>query len=809
MGRESRDIGIPGRDDAAVMSKRSLEDEDQASPRGGGGQRLPAWWATRPHPPVRLWIVVMAVLAPIVWTSLVLNQAVGDGTVTYPRDPPTWSARGVILAEVVEPKDRLQPLKPGYCVQAVNDIQLEDWTAHRTSGSAPTEGAETTYSGLRPPTDDDDPSCAQGTAFTVSVVLGGYPAAEMIREHLIAAVLPFFMLAIGIFVYLHRPRDPAARALFLLGALLPYGATAWPFGPQVIDVVHGRFWPYLVGDVVYAVTWGALLHFTLVFPEPSRFVVRHRWLRFAVFVLPIALYPIYVAANLPGASGVLERMATVLTPSIAAAWVGPPLVAAILVVNYRATSDPLTKERMRWVLYTFSAAAVAYLGLGQIPVLLGGGPLVPWDLLLLALVPGPIAIAATILRYGLFDIQVVIKRSLVYGGLTVVAVGIYFVVFRLIAIPFGEDGAPLIATAIAAIAVQPLRSWLERAVSRLLYGTRDDPAELIGRLSRRIETSSSMESVPGAVVETLVQALRLAYARIELDLPDGTVEITEHGTSVGSEVTVPLIHRGEDVGRLVLDVGRLREPFGAADRRLLDALARQVGVTAHNVILTRQLQRSLERVVTAREEERRRLRRDLHDGLGPTLAAESMQIEVARQLVLRDPDRATEMLGQLLATQQSVIADLRRLVEGLRPPVLDQLGLVHALRQHAEQFGFASQGVSTCAVTIETTSDIEPLPAAVEVAAYHICLEALANAVRHSGASTCSVRLWRDDGALIVQIEDDGSGIRAERRPGVGLASMRERASEVGGAFTVAPASNGGTLISAALPIAGAAEPTG
>jgi signal transduction histidine kinase len=206
---------------------------------------------------------------------------------------------------------------------------------------------------------------------------------------------------------------------------------------------------------------------------------------------------------------------------------------------------------------------------------------------------------------------------------------------------------------------------------------------VLRRLGQRLEATASADSVLSGLAETLAQTLRLSYVSVELTGLDP--QTASHGQPSGEPMTIPLIHRGEEVGRLVLDPGPLREPFGADDRRLLDGLARQVGVTAHNLLLTARLQRSLERVVTAREEERRRLRRDIHDGLGPLLASSAMRLELAHALVGSDPTAAQGVLTDLAETQQLALADLRRLVEGLRPPVLDQLGLVGAVQQRADR----------------------------------------------------------------------------------------------------------------------------
>ena len=252
-----------------------------------------------------------------------------------------------------------------------------------------------------------------------------------------------------------------------------------------------------------------------------------------------------------------------------------------------------------------------------------------------------------------------------------------------------------------------------------------------------------------------------------------------------------MVYQREEIGRLVLSPRAPGEAFSDADRSLLEDLARQAEVAVHAVRLATDLQHSRERLVATREEERRRLRRDLHDGLGAQLAGLNIQAGALRRLIPCDPDAADELVVELRGELRSAIADIRRLVYDLRPPALDDLGLVEALRRLAERYGSKNEPLR---VVVEAPLDLPHLPAAVEVAVYRITHEALTNVARHARAHSCIVQLAVDE-EVALEIVDDGVGIPAGRKAGVGLSSMRERASELGGSCVVQSTQEGGTKV--------------
>jgi signal transduction histidine kinase len=418
----------------------------------------------------------------------------------------------------------------------------------------------------------------------------------------------------------------------------------------------------------------------------------------------------------------------------------------------------------------------------------------------LALLSTPLFTYIAILKYRLYDIDVVINRTLVYSALSACVVGIYVLAVGGLGALFqarGNLGVSLLATGLVAILFHPLRSRLQRGVNRLMYGERDDPYAVISRLGRRVEAALAPEAVLPTIAETIAQALKLPYAAILLKEGKGFRSAAAYGSPTGEPEALPLVYQREEIGRLVLSPRAPGEGFSDADRGLLEDLARQAEVAVHAVRLTADLQRSRERLVATREEERRRLRRDLHDGLGAQLAGLNVQTGTLRRLIPSDPDAADELVVELRHELRGAIADIRRLVYDLRPPALDDLGLVESLRQLTQRYGSKDEPLR---VLVEAPEDLPNLPAAVEVAVYRITQEALTNVARHARARACVVRLAVNDD-VTLEIVDDGVGIPAERSAGVGLSSMRERASELGGSCIVKSVPKGGTQVLVHLPL--------
>jgi signal transduction histidine kinase len=358
-----------------------------------------------------------------------------------------------------------------------------------------------------------------------------------------------------------------------------------------------------------------------------------------------------------------------------------------------------------------------------------------------------------------------------------------------------------LAAALAALALIPLRMRLQRGVTRLVYGRWHEPYEVLAGLGQDLEAAADIGRLLDAAVAELTTGLNLRDVSVR-DLGGTAVTGAEAlaGSAPGAGVvdgpgtaSIALMAYGTPVGSLTYRVPE--RPPSAAEERLLHDLARQLGGALHARLLSDDLQRARERLVLAREEERRRLRRDLHDGIGPALAGLTLKAETARALLPPGSDGASRQLRDLSEEIRRTVVDVRHLVEGLRPPALDELGLADAC---AQAVGRLTAG-SGLAATVHASGDLPMLPAAVEVAAYRIVVEAVTNTVRHARARCCRVSIACTRAALAIEVCDDGTGLVAPGLPGHGLAIMRERAEELGGTVTVRDASPGVT-VAARLP---------
>lgn len=747
------------------------------------------------------WLLLVAALAAAALFALVrLGTPSDGGRVAFYGG--AWTSAGIQIEPIDAPAAGLQA---GDVVVQVGGTSMDAWLRASADRSVPRPdpASPIPYLVAR------DPALLRLAELPVTWAIPGF-AGTLVEGWSIALFVASSFL-VAAYVLAKRPAADGATALVLFTVGAAGSTIPWFLGVTTSDVVRGT--PFLLHALItgplYMVAWPAGIHLALTLPGTAPAVRRRPWIVPAVY---LACYAAYGAATLAGAAASPDALTFVGTwPLAQVVVVVPALLTAIGVFawRYARPMDPVVRGRIRLATLGLIASAVVGLVLFQVPTLLTGHPLLPAAAIGLVALPVPIGFAAAILHDRLFDIDTTINRTLVYGGMTLgvlVAYASAVTALTLLAVHDPGYGGSLLATGIAALVALPLRDRLQRGVNRLMYGSRDEPYRAMQRLGARLEWAADPERAYPAIVETVAEALRLPYVGLEVSDELGRSEIVaEHGTPGATVEALPLVHGAEAVGRLVLGVRSGDRGFRADELALLRDLARQAGAAIHAERLRSALVRSRERLVGAREEERRRLRRDLHDGLGPSLAAIGMRAEASAAVVGSDPAAAREQLDHLADEVRVALADVRRLVDGLRPPALDELGLAGAIGTQASRLDRRGEAAGGTAIEVETSpARLPDLPAAIEVAAYRIAVEAMTNAVRHAGATTCRVRVEAGS-ELVVEVIDDGRGLPAGTVPGTGLESMRERAEEVGGDVAIEALAEGGTRVLARLPILGTA----
>jgi signal transduction histidine kinase len=399
----------------------------------------------------------------------------------------------------------------------------------------------------------------------------------------------------------------------------------------------------------------------------------------------------------------------------------------------------------------------------------------------------PIAIAVGVLRYHLLGIEVVVRRTLLYGTLTGLVLVIFVAVTAGLAAVLPHGPAPLVvAASLIAVGLAPVRDRIQQVVDRIIYGERDDPWSALTRLSTPLGGPADANLLP-AIAEALGKALRVQGVEIR-DRHDAPVG---RWGELGSTHEVPLRFGGDELGSLLVGQRRGEESLGDADRRLLDAVAPLVAAVLHAVTLAAELLNAQLRLRDATESERTRLRQDLHDGLGPSLTGVGLGLEAMESAT---GERSADLLARLRAEVANSLDEVRRIIDDLRPGALDEHGLLNALRLRVAQV----RASTALQVDLQTPLLLDVSPE-VESTIFRIADEALTNVLKHSDASTCLVRLRVDD-QVYLDISDDGVGLNGSRHRGVGMQSMQERAERLGGTFAThdrAP----GTEISVELPL--------
>lgn len=622
-----------------------------------------------------------------------------------------------------------------------------------------------------------------------------------------AAVVMAFAV-VGAVVAGARPGNRVGWMMLAAGALWGLGSAGTDIAHHGIVVAPGS----VPGVSVYAIAGAAVrsvgwylatLGVSAYFPDGRLAGPRWRWLSRILVVIVIAS----VIDPLTDKQADLTNLGIWRNP------IAPPrpwdLVSAAAFLGHVplgmvATVGIVAQLRARWrggdalqrqqLTLFFGAAALPII---TVPIVLGVGYNTGTWAFGAAALPLPFAIGFAVLARGLYDLRTAANRTLVWVTLSAVIAGLYALVIAGLGSRVDARGATWlawVAAAVVAVSFAPLRDLLQRAINRLTFGRWDEPYDVLAALGQRLEATADIDRLLADVASELN---RLGLGGVAISDLTGHVLAGQSETG-GDPVEHPLSAFGHLVG--ILRYQPPAAPLRARDRRLLDDLAGHLGAVLHAHQLTLDLQHALERQVLAREEERRRLRRDLHDGLGPALAGHLLRLDlIANKIGTVSP--AAE-IDELRDDLRATVNEVRRVVEGLRPPALDELGLTGALNQILQRLSAASP------VTVDLRlTDLPPLSAATEVAAYRIITEAVTNVVRHAHATTCQVNIEAPDGLLRITVADNGRGLD-EHRPsaGHGLHTMRERAEELRGRLRVTGGQ--GTTVVAELPLPPSPRPT-
>ena len=657
-------------------------------------------------------------------------------------------------------------------------------------------------------------------------------------------LFPFSLVAsmgLGALIAIRRPHHP-------VGWLLLASATAFMVDQGLIQnfviyAIHVRNRSIPGGDLVGSIEsmmWvpgiaPIAIFLPLVFPTGT--LLSRRW-RLVLWIAIVAMISAFVGNGLSPTADTTSYIAGVrpvllpepfsaITGALSVAIIVLPLCAIAgiiaLVVRYRrGTADE--RHQIKWMLAASAFYAFGFAG-SLVPGMLGHNIPILQDVGVLGLVLVPVAAAIAVLKYRLYDIDVVISRTLVYGALAAFITAVYVGIVVGVGTLVGSGGQPnlvlsIVATAIVAVAFQPVREQLQRVANRLVYGKRATPYEVLSQFSERVaETYGAEEALPkmarvlaeGTGAERALVWLRAGtLLRPAAAWPESGGAAQEPVRVLGDNMpdlpgdeAVPVQHQGELLGGLTV-TKRSGESLTPIERKLLDDLAHQAGLVLKNVGLTAELLARLEdlrasrqRLVAAQDEERRRLERNLHDGAQQNLVAMKVKLGLAEMLAAKDPARAKELLAQLKGDTDEALETLRSLARGIYPPLLAEKGLAAALESQARK--------ATLPVDVEADG-VGRFPQDTEAAVYFCVLEALQNVQKYADASRAVVRLSTVREELHFEVNDDGKGFEpATQKMGSGSQNMRDRIDALGGSMEVKSATGAGTSVVGYLPIGAAA----
>ena len=560
--------------------------------------------------------------------------------------------------------------------------------------------------------------------------------------------------ASGLLIAWYRPRNPLGWLLVADGLGHATSALMAPIAQLLQD--NGGPEPVLrlvLTVYMFAWPWSIALFLPmalLLFPDGHLPSPRWRYAAWAIvltaplFVVEMVTSPEPVSAGMPlgyltfGAGSGLGWLWTVSEVRTMLAL----LVAVVsLVVRYRRAGET-ERAQLLWLLMAGLVVLVAIAPWAFV----AGTPIA----VLFAIPLVPLAIAVAVIRHQLLDIRLFVSRALAWLLLSVAALLAYVAVVTLLDSFVSQAfGRSAFATVLVAVALAPLLPRLQREVDRWMYGDRRDPARVAGRLGE-VLAAGDERGLTG-VAAALRSALRLPYVGVRAT----SGVLASDGVAPARVARLPLEYAATTVGELEIGLRPGEQRLTASDTTTLQLVAAPLAVAIRALRLSDDLQLSQARLVVAREEERRRLRRDLHDGVGPTLTGMALAADAGANLLDADPGQTRELLGSLQRDARSALSDVRRLVDNLTPPALGELGLLGALEQRVGQLRGRPDG-TMLDVRLVVPDQLPALPAEVEVAAYRIATEALVNVARHAVATSAVIEVRCDD-TLDVVVTDDGA----------------------------------------------------
>jgi signal transduction histidine kinase len=606
-------------------------------------------------------------------------------------------------------------------------------------------------------------------------------------------------LIVGLIIALRRSGNPAGWLMLVIGAF--WSVLVLPLG----DIEQPRWF----ANMVWVLPLGLMgTHLLLRLPDGRLPSARWRWVSrastLAIILAGVALPPedasgVGTAQLVAGAGGLFLMLGCVVAS-----------VASLVVRARRADADE--RHQLRWIA-TGGLTFIGFYAISFVPGALGAGysariDLIANTLTTIAYSAVPLGIGIAILKYRLYDIDIVIRKAVVFGALAAFFTTVYAVVVGGVGALVGSRSTAalsFVAAALVAVGFQPALARARRFADRVVYGKRSTPYEVLAELGERLGETYAADDVLPRIARVLGEGVGASHARVWLRVEDDLRPVATWPDGAGGDgdddLTVEVRHQGEPLGAVSVAMPA-NDPIDPTKERLVADLAGQAGIVLRNVRLTEELrgriddlQAAQQRLVKAQDDERRRLERNIHDGAQQQLVALSVRIRLAERFLDRDTERVRAMLAELQSDMNEALEDLRDLARGIFPPLLADKGLAAALEGQVRKAAFPVE---------VRAHGIGRYPKEVETATYFSCLEALQNVAKYAGASHAIVTLSDGDGRLLFEVADDGAGFEPSRVGyGTGLQGIADRLGALNGTLSVSSSPGMGTKVVGTIPIPG------